>query len=220
MSQRRPTGRSEHPAYIEASQPARPQLPPAELEAPQQGLRPRPFVFGRPASGPAVGDRHAVQHVPARGLMHSVRNMLPLDLREQRRVQARAVLYLLAYLATAFAAGFGDILLRPREQHSGGRRSGAISRRLGMYLVWSAPDVRMLLFLPPVSCPVRAPGAVRAPLLHRRGEPPAGGAQGEAGCCPRVAELDERTKARSMRRCCHQSRWEFWKAPQDQADVP
>jgi membrane associated rhomboid family serine protease len=84
------------------------------------------------------------------GLMHLFGNMLFLWI-YGNNVEFRLgpLLYLLAYLATGFAAGFGDILLRPGSNIPAVGASGAISGVLGMYLIWFPHNrVRMLLLLP------------------------------------------------------------------------
>ncbi len=59
--------------------------------------------------------------------------------------------YLAVYLATGFAASFGDILLRPSSNIPGVGASGAISGVLGLYFIWFPRNkVRLLILMPPV----------------------------------------------------------------------
>ena len=58
--------------------------------------------------------------------------------------------YLVVYLATGFAASFGDIALRPDSNIPGVGASGAISGVLGLYFIWVPKNtVRLLILLPP-----------------------------------------------------------------------
>ncbi len=141
-------------AYIEAvSREA--QLPPAELQALGEQVSEYDMVVFehglRPAQPSAV-DMLLSMFLHG-GLMHLFGNMLFLWI-YGNNVEFRLgpVLYLLAYLATGFAAGFGDILLRPGSNIPAVGASGAISGVLGMYLIWFPHNrVRMLLFLPPLA---------------------------------------------------------------------
>jgi membrane associated rhomboid family serine protease len=152
-------------AYVEAiSREAR--VPPAELQALEQQVSAYDtFVFEhglRPAQPTAIDMLFSM--FLHGGLMHLFGNMLFLWI-YGNNVEFRLgpLLYLLAYLATGFAAGFGDILLRPGSNIPAVGASGAISGVLGMYLIWFPHNrVRMLLFLPPV---VIRPFELPAPVV-------------------------------------------------------
>ena len=141
-------------AYIEAvSREAR--LPPAELQALDEQVSEYDMVVFehglRPAQPSAIDMQFSM--FLHGGLMHLFGNMLFLWI-YGNNVEFRLgpVLYLLAYLATGFAAGLGDILLRPGSNIPAVGPSGAISGVLGMYLIWFPHNrVRMLLFLPPLA---------------------------------------------------------------------
>ena len=86
------------------------------------------------------------------GFMHLFGNMLFLWI-YGNNVEHRlgSLGYLVAYLATGFAASFGDIALRPDSMIPGVGASGAISGVLGFYFVWFPRNtVRLLILLPPV----------------------------------------------------------------------
>ena len=83
------------------------------------------------------------------GLMHLFGNMLFLWI-YGNNIEHRLgrFWYLIAYLATGFAASFGDILLRPDSNVPGVGASGAISGVLGMYILWFPKNkVRLLMLM-------------------------------------------------------------------------
>ncbi len=84
------------------------------------------------------------------GLMHLFGNMLFLWIYGNNTEHRLGhVFYLLAYLATGYAAAFGDMLLRPGSGIPAVGASGAISGVLGMYFIWFPHNkVRLLFFLP------------------------------------------------------------------------
>ena len=85
------------------------------------------------------------------GFMHLFGNMLFLWIYGNNVEHRLGRLgHLVAYLATGFAASFGDIALRPDSLVPGVGASGAISGVLGMYFVWFPRNkVRLLLLVPP-----------------------------------------------------------------------
>ena len=85
------------------------------------------------------------------GFMHLFGNMLFLWIYGNNCEQRLGKLgYLVVYLATGFAASFGDIALRPDSNIPGVGASGAISGVLGLYIVWFPRNtVRLLVPIPP-----------------------------------------------------------------------
>lgn len=85
------------------------------------------------------------------GFMHLFGNMLFLWIYGNNIEHRLGRLgYLVAYLATGFAASWGDIALRPDSLIPGVGASGAISGVLGMYFIWFPRNtVRLLVLIPP-----------------------------------------------------------------------
>ena len=85
------------------------------------------------------------------GFAHLAGNMLFLWIYGNNCEQRLGKLgYLVVYLATGFAASFGDIALRPDSNIPGVGASGAISGVLGLYIVWFPRNtVRLLVPIPP-----------------------------------------------------------------------
>ncbi len=86
------------------------------------------------------------------GFMHLFGNMLFLWIYgNNAESRIGRIPYLLAYLATGYAAAFGDILLRPESGIPAVGASGAISGVLGMYFIWFPHNkVRLLILIPPL----------------------------------------------------------------------
>ena len=86
------------------------------------------------------------------GFMHLFGNMLFLWIYGNNAESRIGRLpYLIAYLATGFAAAGGDMLLRPDSGIPAVGASGAISGVLGMYFIWFPHNkVRLLVLLPPL----------------------------------------------------------------------
>lgn len=84
------------------------------------------------------------------GFMHLIGNMLFLWIYGNNCEHRLGKLgYLVVYLATGFAASFGDIALRSDSNVPGVGASGAISGVLGLYIVWFPRNsVRLLVPIP------------------------------------------------------------------------
>ena len=86
------------------------------------------------------------------GFMHLFGNMLFLWIYgNNTEFRIGRLPYLCAYLATGYAAAYGDMLLRPDSGIPAVGASGAISGVLGMYFIWFPHNkVRLLILMPPL----------------------------------------------------------------------
>ena len=110
------------------------------------------FVFenGSRPSHPSLLDILKSMFLHA-GFMHLFGNMLFLWIYgNNTEYRLGRFFYLIAYLATGYAAAFGDMLLRPDSGIPAVGASGAISGVLGMYFIWFPHNkVKLLFLLPP-----------------------------------------------------------------------
>ncbi len=128
--------------------------PPQELEAARRQLTKYDLVVFEHGSRPA--DPSWLDILTSMflhgGFMHLFGNMLFLFIYgNNAEFRFGRILYLFAYLATGYAAAFGDMLLRPESNIPAVGASGAISGVLGMYFIWFPHNkVRLLILIPPI----------------------------------------------------------------------